>query len=75
MIYKEIRLQLNLYQWEVAEILGVSENAYKKYELGYNTMPDELKIKMLSLEENNKYEEVVKVLKKIDANMKKCKST
>lgn len=73
MIYREIRLQLNLYQWEVAEMLGISENAYKKYELGYNSMPDSMKIKILSLEKNNKYKEAIKCLKKIETNMRNKK--
>lgn len=71
--YKEIRLQLNLYQWEMAEQLGVSDNAYKKWELGYNDMPDKIKIDILSLEKDNKYDEVVKCLKRIVKNKRKMK--
>lgn len=73
MVYREIREQNNMRQWEMAEELKVSESAYKKYELGYNPMPDELKITILSMEKNDKYMETVELLKRIIKGLKKYK--
>lgn len=44
---KEIREDHDLYQKDVAKILGVSQQQYNKYELGINSMPIE-KINILA---------------------------
>lgn len=44
---KEIREDHDLYQKDVAKILGVSQQQYNKYELGINSIPIE-KINILA---------------------------
>lgn len=70
MIYRKIREENNLRQWEMADILKVSESAYKKYELGYNSMPDDLKIIILSMDKKQRYTETVDLLKGIVKRLK-----
>lgn len=44
---KEIREDHDLYQKDIANILGVTQQQYKKYELGINSIPLE-KINILA---------------------------
>ncbi len=68
--YKEIRYQMQLYQWEMAEKLGCDEYRYKLYELGYVKMPVSMQIKILSMEKNNKYKEVIEYLSRLESVIK-----
>lgn len=64
--YKEIRVQKQLYQWEMAELLGCNEYRYKLYELGYVKMPVKLQIKILSMDKTGKYKDTIEYLKKLE---------
>lgn len=43
---KDLREDKNLYQKDIAKMLGISQTGYSKYEVGTNDIPTEILIKL-----------------------------
>lgn len=61
-ILKETRIMYGLNQKEFAKQLKININTYRAYELGYRTIPDELKIKILRLRNKGNDRELADIL-------------
>ena len=69
-LLKEVRLMYGLSQKEFAKQLGINVNTYKAYEIGYRTIPDKLKIKVLRLRNKGDDKKIADILESAIGELK-----